>query len=59
MQNYVDVPIYNYDFFNTEQLNSTKQNEESYFQGFQKMSFDGAFSKSGTGASVAFKSPQY
>jgi hypothetical protein len=34
MQNYVDVEIGNYVVFKTEQLNSPKQNEESYFQGF-------------------------
>jgi ribonuclease HI len=58
MQNYVDVGIGNYVVFNTEQLNSPKKNEENYFQGFWKMSFDGACSKSGIGVGIVFKSPQ-
>jgi ribonuclease HI len=44
--------------FSTQQLNSPKKNEESSFQGFSKMSFDGACSKSRTGAGIVFKSSQ-
>jgi hypothetical protein len=58
MQNYVDAGIGNYVVFSTEQINPLKQDEENYFQGFWKMSFDGACSKSGNGAGIVFKSPQ-
>jgi ribonuclease HI len=58
MQNYVDVGIGNYVVFSTEQINPLKQDEESFFQGFWKMSFDGTCSKSGNGVGIVFKSPQ-
>jgi ribonuclease HI len=39
-------------------MNSPKQNEDNTFQGFWKMSFDGACSKSGIRVGVVFKIPQ-
>jgi ribonuclease HI len=59
MQNYVDVGIGNYVVFNKELFNSPKKNEESFFQGFWKMSFDGSCSKSGIGVGIVFKCIQY
>jgi ribonuclease HI len=35
----------------------SKQKGENYFEGFWKMSFDGACSKYGSGVGIVFKSP--
>jgi ribonuclease HI len=43
---------------NPEQVDPLKQDEENYFQGFWKMSFDGACSKYGSGVGIVFKIPQ-
>jgi ribonuclease HI len=40
-------------------MSSAIQNEDNRFQGFWKMSFDGACYKSGVGVGIVFKSPQY
>jgi ribonuclease HI len=48
----------NYVVLSPEQINPLKQEEENYFQGFWKMSFDGAYSKSGNGVGIVFKIPQ-
>jgi len=58
MKNYVNARIGNYVVFSTKQINSFKQDGESYFQGFWKMSFHGACSKSGNGVDIIFKNPQ-
>jgi hypothetical protein len=58
MQNYIDVGIGNYVVLNIEKVNSPKQDEDNIFQGFWKISFDGACSKSSIKVGVVFKSPQ-
>jgi hypothetical protein len=58
MLSYVDVGIVNYVVFQTKQKNSPKQHEENYFQGFWKISFNGACSKSGIGIDIVFKIPK-
>jgi hypothetical protein len=55
MRNYLDVGMGNYVVFYSEQLNIPKQEKENYFQGYWKMSFDGACSKSRNGAGIIFK----
>jgi hypothetical protein len=59
MQHYVGVGIGNYVVFSTEQISLPKHDEENSFQGFWKMSFDGACSKYGNGADIVLKIPQY
>jgi hypothetical protein len=58
MTNYSDAGIKNYVVLSPEQINPPKQEEENYFQGFWKMSFDGACSKSRNGVGIIFKIPQ-
>jgi len=58
MQNYVDVGIGNYVVFSTKQISFPKRQEQDYFQGFWKFSFDGACSKFGNGVGIIFKIPQ-
>jgi hypothetical protein len=55
MQNYIDVGIGNYVVFNMEQINYVKPMTNDTFQGFWKMSFDGACSKSGIGVGIVLK----
>jgi hypothetical protein len=57
MQDYIDVGIGNYVVLDPEHPNISKQEGENYFEGFWKMSFDGACSKSGSGVGIVFKSP--
>ena len=45
-------------FPSTEQIILPKHDEEKYFQGFWKMSFDGVFSNSRNGTGIVFKIPQ-
>jgi hypothetical protein len=59
LQNYVDVGIGNYVVFSIEQINPLKQDEESTFQGFWKISIDGACSNSRTRVGIVIKIPQY
>jgi len=47
MHNYIDARIGKYIVFNTDQMNYPRQNEDNTFQGFWKMSFNGACSKFG------------
>jgi ribonuclease HI len=58
MRNYLDVGMGNYVVFDSEQLNIPKQEKENDFQGYWRMSFDGACSKYGNGAGIIFKSPK-
>jgi hypothetical protein len=57
-QNYIDVGIGNYVVLNIDQMNLLKQNEENIFQGFWKMSLDGACSKYGIRVGIFFKISQ-
>jgi len=45
-------------FFSIEQISLPKHDEENSFQGFWKMSFDGACSKYGNGVGIVFKISQ-
>jgi hypothetical protein len=54
MRNYLDVGMGNYDVFDSEQLNIPKQEKENSFQGYWRMSFDGACSKFRNGARILF-----
>jgi ribonuclease HI len=59
MRNYLDVGMGNYVVFDSEQIcTQEKIKEQDSFQGYWKMSFDGACSKSGNGAGIIFKIPQ-
>jgi ribonuclease HI len=58
MENYVDVGIGNYVVFIIEKINLPKHEEQNSFQGFWRMSFDGACSKSGNVDGIIFKIPQ-
>jgi hypothetical protein len=58
MNKYIDAGIGNYDVLNTKQIDHLKEDENYSFQGFWKMSFDGACSKSRNGVGIVFKSPQ-
>jgi hypothetical protein len=59
MRNYLDVGMGNYVVFDSEQICTQEQiKEQDSFQGYWKMSFDGACSKSGNGAGIIFKIPQ-
>jgi hypothetical protein len=57
MQDYIDVRIENYVVLDPEQPSISKQEGDNYFEGFWKMSFDGACSKSRSGLAIVFKSP--
>jgi hypothetical protein len=57
MQDYIDVGIGNYVVLDQEQTNISKQEVKNYFEGFWRMSFDGACCSSGSGVGIVFKSP--
>jgi hypothetical protein len=58
MKNYIDVGIINYVVLSPKKINPLKKEEENHFQGFWKMSFDGACSKYGNGVGIIFQIPQ-
>jgi hypothetical protein len=53
---YLDDGMENYVVFDSEYIfTQDKLKEKNYFQGYWKMSFDGAWCKSGSGAGIIFK----
>jgi ribonuclease HI/probable phosphoglycerate mutase len=56
MKDYNDDGIGNYVVLDLEHPNISKQEGENSFDVFWKMSFDGAYSKSGSGVGIVFKS---
>jgi ribonuclease HI len=57
MEDYIDVGIGNYAILDMEQIDDIK-NEDNYFVGYWRMSFDGACSSSGSGVGIVLKIPE-
>jgi len=57
MEDYIDVGIGNYAILNMDYIDYIK-NEDNYFAGYRRMSFEGASSSSGRRVGIVLKSPK-